>query len=284
MTYINHLNQSLFVEVAEANQPIYNKNQYYFELFSMSVTDKDNFFISSDRYMTMKNQIYKDNYLSFDIYSNSYFELDDQEAAISRNLANKYQLDVGDIIVVTKSFNQFDFVITNIFGDFYGDLDVDFSKNGLIILGFSESLYNSFDQLKIVSYHDELLIHTQRFILKDTLRQHAQYSLGLLLGSLTVILISIYVVVESLWAGKTNKDLSTIKHYDYSNSQIFIYGIINTVYKYFTLFFPLMIGCVFFAYFYNRFWFQIFIYFVFSFIFLVIIDGLRLNRLKKEKI
>ncbi|MFH5881291.1 hypothetical protein [Liberiplasma polymorphum] len=223
--------------------PLNNTNHYYFNLNAIRVSINGDTIISQ-RYMRVEGQSYNDNYLNQNYNTNDSYSLNSNEVAISSNLADKYSLNIGDTLIVTKNFIEYPFIITSIIRPFYGDFELDFNHNGLIIFPYNQPLIDQLTELRIVGYNESLSLYTSSYVLKSDLINDTQLSLVLWSFGLIIFWLFSYIVIESLFSNVVNNDVKLCVDLNYKKRQTFIYSLINTLYKYQLLFLPIIIYSV----------------------------------------
>lgn len=230
VAFKKNINSSNILQIAKLNESQGNKNNFYTNIDYLHIeSNKSNKNMLATKYMTLNDNEYEDIYF-IGKYKKT---LNENEVIISNNLSKEYNLKIDDKLFVYIDTKVFEYKIVHISNNFYGDINIDYNSNGIFILGYNEELYELVkNNIKIIKYSNEPVFNFNEHVLKYDLIKNANKDIYNIVSILILIHILIYIIIELLWSNKTNLNVDIMYKKDVPLFKVFIYLLINSIYKY----------------------------------------------------
>jgi hypothetical protein len=139
-TYINSF-QSFNNDCNQSGTQLIKSNTYISGANDLKIFTENNLRLNSFIWMEMPENAY----CNTPFVRPTHTQLLEHEAIISRNLAIKYQLIVGDFITIESDLPNFQYQVIDIIESYYGHNlgTIEQNREGLIILGNNEEVFNT---------------------------------------------------------------------------------------------------------------------------------------------
>jgi len=207
-------------------------NTFYHNFIFMDVVYDDQI-IPANYYMLTEGSLYDTNYLMLNVKDQMYLEtLDAYTLGISNNLAKAHGLNIGDQLTISRLDQNYNYEIKYIFPEYFGDTQFNPNHYGLIILSYNDEIINSYNTHQYISYESTTGFYNPSSLLKNHLMQTLNIEMYSSIGVLIFVLLANYVLIETLFANRVNKDIHVIKNYLYTTKQVRLYILIQSIYKY----------------------------------------------------
>ena len=133
--------QSFNSECNQTSTQLIKSNTYVAGANDLRIYSSNDLRINAFIWMEMLDNIY----CNTPFVRNNHTNLMDHEAIISRNLANRYQLSVGDQLDVDLDSQYFSYQVVDIIEPYYGHnlMTIEQHRDGLLIIGNNELVFNT---------------------------------------------------------------------------------------------------------------------------------------------
>lgn len=232
--YLSLLN-SCEVDCSGYLNGIYKENTYYINISPISgSTETDTLIV--EYYMTAKDTDYKDVFFTkYNRKEISDKSLSENECSISKFTAYKYDLDIGDKIIIRSNFKDYEYFVKYIFDDFYNLNEPSlFEANQLVILGYNSNIEkNLFSKNYYYFSHVSSIFSTAGpMFVKSNKIQEINLKLILFYLSFIFISLNITIVFEIFFSKGLKADLITYKKIGFKNKSLTNYIFVDSIYKY----------------------------------------------------
>lgn len=145
---------------------------------------------------------------------NNYTSIENDEMVVSRNVANKYSIKVGDTVVISSSLydNSFEYSVKQIIEPAFCFTEEYFVEDkGIVVLGNNSSLIES-NNISIAFVNDEESLNgvslekiTSISVYKSALLQGVFVNCGIIVGFACLMLVAYFVLFEVLSSFRIRK-------------------------------------------------------------------------------
>jgi hypothetical protein len=139
-SYINSF-QSFNNDCVQSGTQLIKSNTYISGANDLKIFTENNLRLNSFIWMEMLENAY----CNTPFVRTNHKPLLENEAIISRNLANEYELMVGDLLMIESDLSYFQYQVIDISESYYGHnlITIEQNREGLIILGNNEEVFNT---------------------------------------------------------------------------------------------------------------------------------------------
>lgn len=243
---ISSLNESNFAYSGYPTQS-YDKNIYYSDIAYITLTNSDGVYIESDEMMTKFDVSYYGNYFTMlnGIEINDSL-LNINECSISKNIASKYSIHIGDIITAKIRFTKYQYTVKYFFDECYGINDIDiFGNSGMVILGYNEGIIDNAYDYDTYYFSDENTL----FSSDEIFVKHIEVlQIKNLIAYLTILILFICLLLtaamEFMFSKNDEKDFWALRNYGLSKRRLFNFIILNSLIKYLSIYAIPLTACI----------------------------------------